>query len=364
MFFNKIILVSKLRKSCLIMLLLLFVGTTFATKIRNRDSLLNLPMFSNDDLIKIEVKGDLLSLINDIDEERSYHNCILKVKKIQNDKWVHLNVKIKTRGNFRLRKQNCNFPPLRFKIPGSQAKGTVFEGQSRLKYVSHCQSQIENYEQHTIEEYLIYQMYNLITDHSYRVRLSQTTFIDINTNDTLVKYGFFIEDKEDVAARNGKTILNFKNIKQYNIERKPMVMLSLFQLMIGNADWDVSRLHNIDVISVNEYSIPVAVPYDFDWSGIINHSYFTLSPKIAPDAKYKRQYKGMHWSREDLEDAFLEFKELRKIFYEKITNCQYLNLDNKNKLISYIDEFYQLINTKRDVKNEILRKSNKIPSGV
>ncbi|MGQ1911058.1 hypothetical protein ACT3CE_14875 [Marinifilum sp. RC60d5] len=364
MFVNTLSLATKFKKGFSTILFLLLVCTVFATKIKNRDSLLSLPMFSSDQLIKIEIKGDLLGLINDIDQERSYHDCTLKVQNLEKEKWVHLNVKIKTRGNFRLRKQNCNFPPLRFKIPVSIAKGTVFEGQNRLKYVSHCQSQIKNYDQHTIEEYLIYKMYNVITDHSYRVRLTQTTFIETNTNDTLVKYGFFLEDKDDVATRNGKTILNFKNIKQYDVDRKSMVMLSLFQLMIGNADWDVTRLHNIDVISVDKHSIPVAVPYDFDWSGIINHSYFTLSPKIDPDAKYKRQYKGMQWSREELENAFMEFKELRNIFLEKITTCQYLNPENRNKLVSYIDEFYHLINSKKDIRNEILRKSSKIPSGT
>lgn len=327
---------------------------------KDRDSLLNLPLFKNEDLLKIELKTDLALLINDISENRKYHKSELKVFS-ENEKTDLITVKIKTRGNFRRRKQNCNFPPLRFKIPVKEAMGTEFEGQSKLKYVSHCQSFVDDYEQHTIEEYLIYKMYNLISNHSYRVRLSQVSFIDVNSSDTITKFGFFIEDKEDVALRNGKHILNYKNVKQYEILRENMVMLSLFQLMIGNADWDVGRLHNIDVMSVSEHSIPVVVPFDFDWSGIINHSYYTLSPKIEPDAKYKRLYKGMRWSPEDLAQAFTNFKELKPSFLEVINNCDYLKANNRNKLIEYIEEFYELISSRKDVKEVIEKNSQKLP---
>jgi hypothetical protein len=352
----------KMRKNFLLLFILIFVGNIALAKpitANDRDSLLNLPLFKNDHLLKIELKTDLASLINDIAEKRNYHQSELQVF-MKNGEADELKVKVKTRGNFRRRKQNCNFPPLRFKIPTKEAKGTEFEGQSKLKYVSHCQSFLDDYEQHTIEEYLIYKMYNLISNHSYRVRLAQVSFIDTQTSDTLTKFGFFLEDKDDVALRNGKHILNFKNMKQQDILRENMVMLSLFQLMIGNADWDVGRLHNIDIMSVNEHSIPVAVPFDFDWSGIINHSYFTLSPRISPDAKYKRLYKGMRWNLEELQQAFSNFNELKASFFQVINQCSYLQDKNRDKLIGYIEEFYQLINSKKDVKEVIEKKSPKI----
>ncbi|WP_421920729.1 hypothetical protein [Marinifilum sp.] len=358
---------GKIKKRGQFKILLLFilvgiVGNTLAnpTTVEIRDSLLNLPLFKNEDLLKIELKTDLAALINDIAEKRSYHQSELKILNAKGE-LDQFSLKVKTRGNFRRRKQNCNFPPLRFKIPVKDAKETEFEGQSKLKYVSHCQSFIDGYEQHTIEEYLIYKMYNLVSAHSYRVRLAQVSFIDTNASDTLTRFGFFLEDKDDVATRNGKQIMNFKNIKQYEIMRNNMVMLSLFQLMIGNADWDVGRLHNIDVMSVSEHSIPVAVPFDFDWSAIINHSYFTLSPKISPNAKYKRLYKGMKWSSEELQKAFANFKELKPLFLKVLNQCEYLNQPNRIKMIGYIEEFYRLINSKKDVKDVIEKKAPKIP---
>ena len=353
---------SPVRNYRLILLIFLlgFVSQLYGSSVKIRDSLINMPLFKDDYLLKIELTTNLSELINDIADKRSYHDSRLKIFDQQGEV-TELDVKVKTRGNFRRRKQNCNFPPLRFKINSDKAHETVFKGQSKLKYVSHCQSYIENYEQHTIEEYLIYRMYNLVSDHSYRVRLAQITFIDNNSDEKLNKYGFFLEDRDDVAQRNGKSNMNYKNVKQYNILRNNMVMLSLFQLMIGNSDWDVERLHNVNVMSVSDHSLPVVVPFDFDWSGIINHPYYTLSPKIAPDAKYKRLYKGMRWSTEELEKAFSNFQKLKPDFLDLITSCKYLKTENKNKFIAYIEEFYQLIGSRRDVRMMIEKNAPKIP---
>ncbi len=344
-------------KVFLVLLLLIDSISLSAISKKERDSLLNLPLFKNEKLLEIELKANFSNLLNDVGENRKYHKCQFRL--LGNDNCME--VEVMTRGNFRRRKQNCDFPPLRFKIPTEKVKGTEFEGQSKLKYVSHCQSNALVFEQNTIKEYLIYKMYNLIDDHSFRVRLSRVLFIDTLTNDSLKKFGFFLEDKNDLATRNGKVIQEYKNLKQYNILRKNIITLSLFQLMIGNSDWDISRLHNVIILSVDEQAIPVAVPFDFDWSGIINQAYFTLDPQIPPDAKYKRKYKGYKWSDEELETAFLGFNELKEAFLRLISQCEYLNEENRNGLTEYILDFYELINSKKDVKDVILKKSPKIP---
>lgn len=349
-------------KVFLILFLLVRSVSVGAISKKERDSLLQLPLFKNDKLLEIELKTNLFNLLNDIGEDREYHKCQFCLLGNDKDLKNYLDVEVMTRGNFRRRKQNCDFPPLRFKIPTEKVTGTEFEGQSKLKYVSHCQSNTDGFEQNTIKEYLIYKMYNLIDDHSFRVRLSRVSFVDTLTNDSLKKFGFFLEDKNDVATRNGKVIQHYKNVKQYNILRKNIVMLSLFQLMIGNSDWDISRLHNINILSVDEQGIPVAVPFDFDWSGIINQAYFTLDPQISPDAKYKRKYKGYRWSDQELDTAFSGFNELKEPFLKLISQCEYLNEQNRLGLTEYILEFYELISSKKDIKDVILKKSSKIPS--
>ena len=348
-------------KTLFVVLILAVALPTNAITRNNRDSLLKLPLFKYEKLLDLELKTDMISLLNDIGEERDYHKCLFKSTGADWALPKEIEVKVKTRGNFRRRKQNCNFPPLRFKFPLDLLKGTEFVGQDRLKYVSHCQSSMDGYEQNTIKEYLVYKMYNLIDKHSYRVRLTRIRFVDTIYGDSLQRIGFFLEDKKDVAIRNGKTILQYKNIQQYNILRSNMVMLSLFQMMVGNSDWDVSRLHNIDLLSVDENSIPVAVPFDFDWCSIVDHSYYTPDPRIDMDGKYKRMYKSYRWSDEEFKTAFSKFKNLKESFLELISKNRYLNEESKQSMMNYILTFYELLDSPRDIRVEIEKKAQIIP---
>ncbi|MFT5749497.1 MAG: hypothetical protein ACI93S_000755, partial [Ancylomarina sp.] len=348
--------------SFVFLLLFFVVGVNFQTQARSqiKDSVAFVDLFSEDEPLQIYLYADYVSLLDDVSDKRIYHAASLTVKNTS-CAFSEMPIKLKTRGNFRLRKQTCNFPPLRFKLYDDHAEGTIFRGQKKLKYVSHCQNFKKHYEQHTLEEFLIYKMYNVFTDYSYQVRLAKSTFIDTNSRDTIQRYGFFIEDKSHLADRLGRQVLKFRNIKHYQVLRSNILVLSLFQYMIGNTDWDISRLHNVDLMSVNEHSMPVAVPYDFDWSAIISHDYFVPDPQIDLEAKYKRRYKSYRWTEEEFETAFAIFHEHRDDLTNLISDFTILESENRIKLLSYISEFYDLISSKADVKDFILKNAKKIP---
>lgn len=345
----------------LLILIVVGVNSQALASFQNKDSLVFVDLFSEDKLLHIDLYADYVSLLDDVSDQRVYHDAKFTVKN-SSYSFSDMPIKLKTRGHFRLRKQICNFPPLKFKFETDRARGTIFQGQDKLKYVSHCQNFKKDYEQRTLEEFLVYRMYNIFTDYSYQVRLAQVNFIDVNAQDTIQRYGFFIEDKSHLANRIGRQSLKFRNIRQYQILRSNILVLSLFQCMIGNCDWDVSRLHNVDLMSVNEHSLPVAVPYDFDWSAIINHDYFVPDPQIDPEAKYKRRYKSYRWTDEEFEAAFSTFHEHRDDLMALISDFEFLENANRLKLLAYISEFYDLISSKGDVKDYILKKAKKIPA--
>jgi len=344
----------------LLLFILLGLSSHLLANFQGHDTTIYRDLFFKEKPLHIDLHADYISLLNDVSDERIYHDAKFSIKNPTNILW-DIDVKLKTRGNFRRRKQTCNFPPLRFKFDKEKVEGTIFQGQNKLKYVSHCQSFRSDYEQHVLEEYLIYKMYNVFTDYSYKVRLAEVNFIDVKRLDTIQRYGFFIEDKSHLAKRIGRESLKFRNIKQYQVLRSNILVLSLFQCMIGNSDWDVPRLHNVDLMSVNEHSLPIAVPYDFDWSAIINHEYFVPDPQIDQEAKYKRRYKSYRWTDEDFETAFASFHEHRGELTSLISDFELLDKENRLKLLAYISEFYDLISSKNDVKDYILKKAKNIP---
>ena len=48
-------------------------------------------------------------------------------------------------------------------------------------------------------------------------------------------------------------------------------LASVFQYMIGNFDWHITRLHNVKMFSDEENHF--MLPYDFDYSGFVNAHY-------------------------------------------------------------------------------------------
>lgn len=51
--------------------------------------------------------------------------------------------------------------------------------------------------------------------------------------------------------------------------------MCLFQFMIGNTDWYAYINHNMKVLAAKVFTVPVLIPYDFDYSGIVHTDYAT-----------------------------------------------------------------------------------------
>ena len=100
-------------------------------------------LFSDDEIISVTVAADLNTLVCDIGDNTEYHKAILSYI-LQGEDTVSLNVSIKTRGNFRKDRNNCDFPPLCIKFSKKEVKNTIFEGQDRIKLVTHCNQENPN----------------------------------------------------------------------------------------------------------------------------------------------------------------------------------------------------------------------------
>ena len=75
------------------------------------------------------------------------------------------------------RRKTCDFPPLWLNFKKKSLKGTLFEGQNKLKLVTHCK---KSYAQKDFlaAEMLVYRLFNLFTDNSFRVRALHITYVE------------------------------------------------------------------------------------------------------------------------------------------------------------------------------------------
>ncbi len=352
-----------MRKLFVFILMFFPVFALFSQKHTSKDSIPNYEnshLFNGDELLNFDLKLNKKAVFSDIGEKRTYHKAKVYYTDISGDT-VKLKIKVQTRGNFRRNSDNCSFPPLKLKIPKKVRWGdNIFSGQSRLKLVVPCQPKNKNYQELVIKEHLIYKMYNLFTDYSYRVRLAHINLIDSANNKKLFDfYGFFIEETDQMAKRNNGKVLKLKNFRQQSMNQPQMTKMAVFQYMIGNTDWGLAKLHNVKLLFVDGNHVPYPVPYDFDWSGFVNAPYAVPASIIGTSHVRQRVYRGYERPPEELETVFKEFKQKKQMIYQLITDNIYLSNKAKDDLIKFLDDFYKTINQPDEIKRVFIKNARK-----
>ncbi|WP_430812223.1 MULTISPECIES: hypothetical protein [unclassified Carboxylicivirga] len=299
--------------------------------------------FEEEKVLALTVKTDFTALRHERDRvSNDYHPATVIVKE-GNDSIV-LPVKIKTRGNFRLKAEHCDFPPLRFNFKKRDVLNTVFEGQDKLKLVTHCRDTSAAMQQTMLREYLVYKLYNQISDYSLRVRLVKVRYVDINYGWELEKYAFFIESVDQMAQRMGVEEVEMANLTQQQLLQNNAVSLALFNYMIGNTDWSIPKLHNVKLFRSNRHNPPIAVPYDFDMSEFVGACYmqFYMGREL-----HECRYKGKRVTKDALEQAIAHYESVKKDLQNVILNFPYLDLQHKQECLTIIDTFYDVLANKQ-----------------
>ncbi len=304
-------------------------------------------LFDKEFPIEIELLLPLDSIKDEACSDPHYHKAILQYTERDGEKRI-LKVRVKKRGNFRCDSKNCTQPPLMFNFSKKTVKGTVFEHQDKLKLVLPCRPGKGKYEQYIQEELMVYKLYNELSPYSLKVRPVKLKLKDINRpQDSVTLHSFFIESEEAMALRLKGKILNATNVRQREFEPFSMTRLSLFQFMVGNTDWSTTEPHNIVILSLNPFEPPVPVPYDFDWSGIINTPYSRPNSTLPITKVTDRYYLGRCIGADTLNLVINELKNKKAVLLDVITKEKmWLSEGSKVKMKEFLEEFFDMAEDK------------------
>jgi hypothetical protein len=316
------------------------------------------PLFVGTDPLAITLRGD----IDWLRDERSEVEETEGTLTIDGgDEAVTLPVKVRARGNFRRDKRNCNFPPLRLNFATKSAEGTLFGGQDKLKLVTPCHDSRDNYQQLVLQEYLAYKVFELLTPLGYRTRLVHITYEDVNgAYETRTKTGFLIESDDMMAERNQGEISQWDFFHPLRFDSQQSAVVALFQYMIGNTDFSAPYFHNAELVRLADGRY-VPVPYDFDFSGVVDAPYATPDPSIPVKDVRERVFRGFCDERVDhaaLKTRFLGTREAVRALYEGMGE---LEDGQRKRALEYYDRFYQVLLDDEKYEREILRACIKIP---
>ncbi len=269
---------------------------------------------------------------------------------------VNDKISVEIRGHFR--RGYCYLPPLKL-IFNSDANAQLSFLKS-LKLVSACKPSPE-YEQYIFREYLIYKIYNLITEYSFNVRLLNLNYQDSAARKKVItEHAFLIEDIKDVAKRNDCTEWAKTKVATEMTDRKQMTIVALFEYMIGNTDWAVPVSHNTKLLLPKEAGArPLVVPYDFDYSGLAGTDYAIPDEKLGIESVQERLYRGFSRTMEELNEALAVFKAQKENIYATINNFKLLDRTSKNEMTNYLDGFFNMINNPASVREAFIVNARK-----
>lgn len=319
-------------------------------------------LFDSDEVIRFTLKTDYALLFEDreveSDEDPEQQPAMLSYEDVNGDT-ITQELKVRLRGNFR--KKHCNFPPIRLNFAKKAAKNTVFEGEDKLKLVTHCKDWDVKYEQYVLLEYLTYRMYNELTDLSFKARLVQITYEDTaGKRKPLVRYGFLIEDDDAMAERNGGEKLEREGVQQQAMQAPEITMMSLFQYMIGNTDWAIPVLHNVRLVVKEGEPLPYAVPYDFDFSGFVDTNYSAPSTRLPIESVKDRLYRGFCRPEEEVVSQVAVFHEKRERLYELIDGLEPLTKRNRKDAAAYLNTFFRTLSSERRIQRAFVKNCREV----
>lgn len=301
-------------------------------------------LFENNEILKLTVLSDFSSIMNDRGEDRSYHKGKLYYLNESGDT-IFRKIKLKTRGNFRKDPDNCKYPPIMVKFDKMKTADSIFTDQTKLKLVTQCQ--LEDY---VLLEYLAYRINNVLTDQSYRVHLAQITYADLKTEtEYFTQYAFFIENEKVMASRIGAEKYP-RNVVQYFLDRESTISMAVFQYLIGNDDWYVTSKHNVSILKLSGDRSLIAVPYDFDFSNLVNARYTKpkgVSDSFQPD---RRIYKGLCMENDEFLVQQNQFNSRKETIMELVQSLAYLPKNKKQVTTKFIEQFYKTLNNNASLK--------------
>ncbi len=308
-----------------------------------------LPLFSSHEPIDVVITADWKAVQDDrdVDSEKLYPGTFAVTK--DGTPGAPIPIELRTRGHVRRNPLLCRFAPLRLELPKEKTKGTIFEGHGNIKLGTHCDND-NLYQQYTLKEYLTNRLHNVLTPRSLRVRLARVTYVDTDPrNKPLTRPGIFYEDADDMAKRMEARELPVPRQTFQALDQASLLFMSLFQYMIGNVDYSILLLHNIILLdTVSGARLPV--PYDFDYSGLVN-AHYAVPAKGLPIAKVRdRLYRGPCKTEAELGQALAPFREKQAELLALPASIPGLDSGHRKNAEDYLKAFFDIIGKPDRVK--------------
>jgi hypothetical protein len=319
------------------------------------------PLFGGNDVLEARIEAPIAVLMDVRPDKTDLDGTFAFTDSDAQERLVP--VKLRTRGNYRRDESHCDFTPIRLNFPKNDVYGTLLHGQDKLKLVTHCSTDDSDYNNYLLREYLAYRLFAELSEVSYRVRLLRITYVDSQDGSSLTRYGFVIEDDKAMRQRNGLKKVKVRRVGHDDYDAARQNLVHVFQYMIGNTEYSLTApepnkkcCHNMDLLSATKAPPYIAVPFDFDFSGLVDAVYAEPNPRYPIRIVSTRFYKGLCKNNALLPETLDLFHRKRESLFAIIDEIAAVDKKTAHAMKparNYVEKFYKMISDPEDVRKQL-----------
>ena len=315
--------------------------------------------FASDNLIRMSLEFDMKMFIR-TKHKGEYQKALLTVYNLDSNR-IQKEIRVRARGV--ARRSICYLPPIKLNFKKKGSENDTLNEINSLKLVTHCKNSAM-YEQYILKEFLVYRMYNLLTDSSFRAKLVQINYVDSEDKvKPVTKYGFIIESNDRLAERLNGVRIERSGVNTWDTDHYHTSLTAIFQYMIGNTDWAVPVPHNFKLIKPAAPNARIlAITYDFDYSGMVNTVYAVPDENLGIKTVRTRVYRGYCLPSEgEYQRLFNVFLANKQAMFSLVEDFEFLNKKSRLEMLEYLEEFYDILEDPRLAKSHIIDQCQPLP---
>jgi len=304
--------------------------------------------YLQDETPVIHIDTDLKKLIRKKNYEE-YQPSVISFD-LENGETMVCKSKLRARGN--IRKKVCVNPPLKLNFKEKDLQKNGFDTLDILKTVIQCRSS-DNTKKYLAKERLAYDLYALIDTLAMRAKVVNFEMYEDGEHKESLD-GFLIETEKHYGRRISANVVEKGTLRSSVLYRNHFLKMTFFQYMIGNPDYAIPNKHNVEILQLADKKL-VAVPYDFDYSGLVDTDYSVPHKSLPIKSVRDRIYMVKNVKLEEALATAKYFNSMKDEFYAVINNAAYLTEKDKKDTSQYIDDFFKVISSEKRIEREFVK---------
>jgi hypothetical protein len=296
--------------------------------------------FYRDAVIDMTLEVDIDSLI-ELKNSKTEHPALLRYTDNDGHDVEHA-IEVEARGKYRRR--ICEIPPFMLEFSKSKLKAQGLENHRKLKLVTHCyEEDLEEAIQDLLKEFLVYKIFNILSDKSYRTQLVNLTYINTRDNSHLPRLAIILESTAELGERLNGESETIYSIDKDRLDASQYNTVAMFQYMISNTDWHLTSPRNVKTFVSESTQKVTVVPYDFDFAGLINSRQAIISPDFSQVDIRERIFLGKFDGTYDLEETVALFQSKEEEILSLCKNFTLLDKKHRRDVKQYLNSFFKIL---------------------